>query len=249
MNEHQGVDVLAFGAHPDDVELSCGGTICLLVEQGYRVVLVDMTRGELGSRGSVEQRALEADAAATILGIETRVTLSLEDGRIEDTPANREQIIRAIRKYRPRLMIIGAPVCRHPDHCAATKLCGDAAFYAGLRRIRVTDEEGHQLEPWRPSHILHYMQALDFEPTFVVDVTSVWERRVHALQAYRSQFHNPDYESQDDEPETYISSPAFLKWIEGRARSLGYRVGAQFAEGFKVRQGPFEIKDLMEVFG
>ena len=240
------LDVLAFGAHPDDVELSAGGTVALLAKQGYRVGIVDLTRGELGSRGSVELRAKESAEAARILGVHARETLGFADGDIANTVENRWRVARTLRKYRPHIILIGAPDCRHPDHPAGAQLVAEAVFQAGL--VKITSQEfGQDQEPWRPSHILHYMQSIDFLPDFVVDVGDVWEQRTKALLAYSSQFHAPDYDASTDEPETYISNPAFLKWVEARAIALGYRIGATHGEAFKYRHGPVGVTDLMAV--
>lgn len=240
------VDVLAFGAHPDDVELCAGGTVALLVKQGYRVGIVDLTRGELGSRGSVDIRAKEAANAARILGVHARENLGFPDGDIANTVENRWRVARSIRKYRPHIVLIGAPDCRHPDHPAGAQLVADAIFQAGL--VKITSQEfGQDQEPWRPSHVLHYMQSIDFIPDFVVDVGEVWEQRTKALLAYSSQFHSSDYTPGEDEPETFISNPGFLKFIESRAVALGYRIGATHGEGFLYRHGPVGVTDLMDV--
>lgn len=240
----QNVDVLALAAHPDDVELCCGGTVCLLADQGYDVGVVDFTRGELGSRGTPELRMEEAEAAADIMGLAVRENLRLTDGEIASTRPNQLKVMRLVRRYRPHIVLINAPECRHPDHCAAAKLATDALYYGGLRKIE-TSWEGEAQEPWRPHHVLHYMQAVPFEPTLVVDVTDVWEQRIEALQAFKSQFFNPDYEPEEDEPETFISNPEFFEWVEARARTYGYKVGATYGEPFLYRHGPFGVQDLM----
>lgn len=239
------VDVLAFGAHPDDVELWCGGTVCSLTQSGYAVGIVDLTRGELGSRGSAVLRQQEAEAASRVMSIASRSNLGIPDGNIENSVENRTRVIRAIRDFRPGILLVGSPVCRHPDHAAATELVTSAAFYAGLGKIETRNAAGEQQEPYRPDHILHYMQALPFEPTFVVDVSHVWETRMDAIRAYGSQFFNPDYVAGEGEPETYVSTDAFLQWIEARARSLGYPIGASFGEGLLYRNGPVGVSDLM----
>ena len=245
------LDVLALAAHPDDVELCAGGTMCLLASQGYRTGVVDFTRGELGTRGTPELREAEAEAASDIMGLSVRENLAIPDGRIENSRENQIRVIRAVRRYRPHICLIGSLECRHPDHGAAARLSIDALFYAGLQKIETRDDLAGDVvqEPWRPHHVLHYMQAVDFEPTFVVDVTPVWDRRVEALKAYKSQFYNPEYDAGEDEPETFVSNKGFFKWVEARARSYGYRVGAEFAEPFLYRQGPFGVSDLMQVLG
>ncbi len=250
----QQLDVLALAAHPDDVELCAGGTVCLLAQQGYQVGIVDFTRGELGSRGTPEGRMEEARAAAEVIGLAARENLGLHDGEIENTKENQRRLIRLVRRYRPHLVLINAPEGRHPDHVDAAELSAKALFYSGLRMIETFDGDegggasGAAQEPWRPHHVLHYMQAIPFEPTLVVDVTEVWDRRIRALQAFRSQFFNPDYEPGEGEPDTFVSNPAFFEWIEARARTYGYKIGATYGEPFLYRHGPFGVKDLMAAF-
>jgi len=241
------LDVLALAAHPDDVELCAGGTVCRLTAAGHRVGVVDFTRGELGSRGTPEGRMEEAKRAAEILGLSARENLGLPDGDIANTKANQRAVIEVIRQYRPRVVLINSLECRHPDHGAAARLSIDAMYYAGLRMVETTGPDGHPQQPWRPAHVLHYMQAIEFDPTFVVDVSDVWDQRIEALQAFQSQFFNPDYDPGEDEPETFISNPTFFEWIEGRARTYGYKVGATFGEPLLYRHGPVGVDDLMGV--
>lgn len=242
------VDVLALAAHPDDVELCAGGTVCKLVQQGHRVAIVDFTRGELGSRGTPEGRIEESKVAAEIIGLTARENLGLPDGDIAHTQENRLAVVRVVRRYRPEIVLLNAPECRHPDHGAAAKLSTDALFYAGLRRIETFEDDGTPQEPHRPSHALHYMQSVPFEPTVVMDVSDVWNARVRALQAFRSQFFNPDYAGGADEPDTFISNPDFFRWVEAQARTYGYRVGATHGEPFLYRHGPFGTDDLVRTF-
>ena len=239
------LDGLALAAHPDDVELCAGGTMCLLADQGYRTGIVDLTRGELGTRGTPETRREEAAAAAEILGLEARENLGLPDGDIRNTKANQEALIRVVRRYRPPIVLVTAETVRHPDHGAATALAVDALFYSGLAKVETFEDDGTPQEPWRPHHVLHYLQALDVEPTFVVDVSAVWERRMEALLAFKSQFYQGD--GDDDGPQTYISNPRFLAWVEARARTYGYRIGADFGEPFVYRHGPVGVTDLVAV--
>ncbi len=243
------LDVLALAAHPDDVELCVGGTMCLLAQHGYATGVIDFTRGELGSRGTPELRAEEARRAAEILGLAARENLGLPDGDIANTKAHQHALIRHVRRYRPHVALLNAPACRHPDHCAAAKLSTDALYYAGLHKVETTGPGGAPQEPHRPHHVLHYMQAVPFEPTFVVDVTAVWDRRIEALRAFRSQFHHPDYEPARDEPETFVSNPDFFEWIEARARTYGYGIGATYGEPLLYRHGPVGVDDLMHVLG
>ena len=247
MPDYPRLDVLALAAHPDDIELCCGGTMCVLARDGYATGIVDFTRGELGSRGTPEGRMEEAAAAAEILGLAARDNLGLPDGDIQNTAENRERVVRLVRRYRPHIALVGALDVRHPDHGDATRLSIDALFYSGLRKVETFEDDGSPQEPWRPNHVLHYMQAVEFEPTFVVDVTDVWEQRMAALQAFRSQFFHPDYEAEGEEPETFISNPDFFEWVEARARTYGYRAGATFGEPLLYRHGPVGVSDLMGV--
>jgi|SRR5690554_239683 bacillithiol biosynthesis deacetylase BshB1 len=245
MNDEPVLDVLALAAHPDDVELCAGGTVCLLTRQGYRVGIVDFSQGELGSRGTPELRMQEAAAAAEVMGVSIRENLRIPDGNIENTPENRLKVIRMVRRYRPRIVLINPMECRHPDHGRAAVLSTEALFYSGLRKIETFEDDGTPQAPWRPHHVLHYMQSIPFEPTLVVDVTEVWEQRLRALRAFRSQFYDPEYEGAPDEPVTFISNPTFFKWVEGRARTYGYGIGAEFGEPFLYRHGPFGVTDLV----
>ena len=241
------LDVLALAAHPDDVELCAGGTMCLLARQGYDVGIADFTKGQLGSRGTPEQRTKEAERASKIIGLSARENLEMMDGDIRNTKANRRAVIEVVRQYRPDIVLINPPESRHPDHSDASDLATDALYYSGLQEVETTGPDGTAQEPWRPHHVLHYMQAVSFEPTMVVDVTPVWDRRIEALRAFESQFHNPDYEPDPDEPETFVSNPEFFEWVKSRARTYGYTVGATYGEPFLYRHGPFGVTDLPDV--
>ncbi len=245
MPSYPTLDVLALAAHPDDVELCCSGTVCKLVDQGYRVGVVDFTRGELGTRGTPEQRMQEAEDAAQVMGVSFRENLGIPDGDIRNNRENQRKIMRVVRGCRPHIVMINSLESRHPDHGDAAQLSIDACYYSGLEKIETADRDGEEQKPWRPNHLLQYMQAIEFDPTFVVDVSDVWEQRMNALQAFKSQFHNPEYKSETDERETFISNPGFLDWIESRARKLGYDVGVQYGEGFLYYHGPFGVDDLM----
>ena len=238
------LDVLAIAAHPDDVELSIGGTMCVLHDQGYRTGVLDLTRGELGTRGTPETRRQEAADAAAILGLAFRRNLGLPDGEIRTSKAAQRPIVEAVRATRPHIVLINAPEDRHPDHGDAARLAADALFASGLARLETTGTDGRPQAPWRPSHVLHYMNTLEFEPTFVVDVTAVWERRVAAMRAFATQF-----DAGDDGPQTFISTPAFLAFVEARARSFGYRIGATYGEPLLYRHGPIGIADLVQTLG
>ena len=262
-------DVLAFGSHPDDVELGCGGTVASLVASGYRVGIADLTRGELGSRGTPEIREQEAAEAARILGVERRINLGMPDGNIRNSRKNRLSIIAEIRATRPDILLIPAPDCRHPDHPAGARLVAEAAFQSGLLMVETFDATGAQQQPWRPPHILHYMQSIPFEPTLVVDVSDFWATRNEAVRAFASQFHTGEQDGTegtktedesgtaenlvagapqaaiDHGPETFISNPAFMDWYDARARTYGYRIGAAFGEPFLYRHGPIGTDDLV----
>lgn len=209
--------------------------------------IVDFTRGELGSRGTPAIREQEAARASEILGISARENLGLPDGNIENTDANRRLLIRSIRRYRPHVLLINAPDDRHPDHAAAARLSIEAAFYSGLRMLKTYDA-GEPQAPHRPAHVLHYMQSVPFEPTLVVDVSSTWETRVKAMEAFSTQFYNPEHD-EDGGPTTFISDPEFWNWIEARARTLGYRIGATYGEGFLYHHGPLGVTDLLATLG
>lgn len=222
------LDVLAIAAHPDDIELSCGGTLAKLVKQGKKVGIADLTQGEMGTRGSAEIRIREAEKAAEILGLSVRENLKMHDGTFSVDEANRIKLIRVIRKYRPEVLFIPHWLERHPDHERAHRLTRDAWFYAGLSRITVEEKDGTILEAFRPKRCYHFMQKYEFEPTFIVDISDVYEIRMDAIRAFESQFHNPKSRS----PETLLSKPDFMQFIETRARYYGNRIGVQFGEPF-----------------
>ncbi len=235
------LDVLALAAHPDDTELSCSGTLAVLVQQGLKVGVVDLTRGEMGTRGTPELRLMEANAAADILGLAVRDNLGLPDCRLENSEIHREAIITTVRMYRPDIVFINSPDDRHPDHGNAARLCIDALFYSGLTKIETQNPDGSQQEPWRPYHILHFMQDRSFEPDVIFDITDSIDLKDRAILAFGSQFNvvNPG-----DEPETYISSSAFFENLRARARHLGHQIGVKYGEGFKYVGGPIPLKNL-----
>ncbi|MBN2732396.1 MAG: bacillithiol biosynthesis deacetylase BshB1 [Balneolaceae bacterium] len=239
------LDVLAIAAHPDDTELCCGGTLAKLVQQGKKVGVIDLTRGEMGSRGTPEQRLEEAKAAAKIIGLSARENLGLPDTQLENIPENRQKIIADIRHYRPHICLVGAPNDRHPDHGNATKLALDAIFYSGLIKIETDDDNGNSQEPWRPSHILHYMQDRPFEPDIVFDISETFETKKKAIRAFETQF---DVDNPDGEPETYISGKRFFKGIEARARHYGHLIGATYGEPFKYYNGPIPMRSFDGLF-
>lgn len=222
------LDVLAIGVHPDDVELGCSGTLIKEVKRGKKAGVIDLTQGELGTRGTIETRFQEAEEAAKIMGVSVRENLKMRDGFFQNDEANQLQLIQAIRKYQPEIIIGNILEDRHPDHGRAGQLIYDACFLSGLKQVKTNDEEGREQEKWRPKQLLHYLQDRFYEPDVIIDITEVWEQRLQSIKAYKTQFHNPG----SNEDETYISSPEFLESIIARARLLGKRIGVQFAEGF-----------------
>jgi bacillithiol biosynthesis deacetylase BshB1 len=231
------VDVLAIAAHPDDVELTCGGTLVRLKARGRRFGIVDLTRGELGTRGSNEIRRREAERAAEILGADFREALDFGDGRVAGTREQELVLIDLIRREKPRLVITSYPEDRHPDHARAGRLVTDAAFYAGLRKIE-TNHPAH-----RPQHTIYFSTNFVQEPDFVVDVTEAMETRRAAIRSFESQFHRPD----SVEPQTMLSQTSFLDAMEGRARHYGFLIGVEFGEGFSTRRPP-KIDDVVAAF-
>lgn len=223
------LDILAFGVHPDDVELGCSGTLLAAIAEGKKVGIVDLTRGELGTRGSADIRSKEAAAAAGILGITVRDNLGLADGFFQHDEASQRKVIEAIRRYRPDIILANALDDRHPDHGRSAKLVADAAFLAGLRKIEIPGSDG-LLEAWKPSYVFHYIQDRFIEPDFVVDITAYMDTKIRSVLAYGTQFYQPNPES--DEPQTYISTPQFMETVKARALMLGKRIGVGYGEGF-----------------
>ncbi|MBB5395555.1 bacillithiol biosynthesis deacetylase BshB1 [Mucilaginibacter sp. AK015] len=227
------LDILVLPVHPDDAELGCAGTILKHVQLGHKVGIADLTRGELGTRGTAEIRDKEAARAAEILGLTIRENLELPDGFFENTKQYQLKIIEAIRRYQPEIIITNAYHDRHPDHGRANELVEASAFLSGLRRIE-TFHRGELQEPWRPAQVLHFIQDRYIKPDIIVDVTEFWEKKIESIYAYGSQFHNPEWN--EDEPQTYISSPDFIEQIQGRGREFGKSINAKYGEGFTSRK-------------
>lgn len=225
------LDLLVFAAHPDDAELACSGTILKAVADGKKVGIVDLTRGELGTRGTAEIRDAEAAASAQILGLSVRENLNLKDGFFKNDEEHQLKVIAAIRKYQPEIVLCNAIDDRHPDHGKAAALVNDAIFLSGLPKI-TTLLEGKAQQAWRPRLQLHYIQDRYIKPDVLVDITPFWEQKVASILAFKSQFYDP----QSGEPETYISSPEFLKGVEARAREFGKSTHTTYAEGFTSRK-------------
>jgi len=222
------LDVLAIGAHPDDVELGCSGILIKEIKRGKKVGIIDLTQGEMGTRGTIETRCNEASEAAKIIGVHVRENLKLRDGFFLNDETNQFKLIKSIRQYQPEIVIGNVLEDRHPDHGRAGNLIYDACFLSGLSKIETKNDDGSLQEKWRPKYLFHYLQDRFYEPDLIVDITEVWEQRLESIKAYKTQFHNTD----SQEPQTYISSPEFLEAIIARARLLGKRIGVQFAEGF-----------------
>ena len=221
------LDILAFGAHPDDIELGCGATIAKEVSLGKKVGIVDLTQGELGTRGSAELRMIEASNAAKILGVSVRENLGFADGFFTNDKKHQLEIIKMIRKYQPDIVLCNAIDDRHIDHGKGSKLVSDACFLSGLVKIE-TELEGKQQEKWRPKHVYHYIQWKNIAPDFVIDVTGFIHKKQAAVLAYSSQFYDPN----SKEPESPITSKTFIESINYRSRDLGRLIGVEYAEGF-----------------
>lgn len=224
------LDILAVAVHPDDVELCCSGTLMMEKAEGKKVGVVDLTRGELGTRGTPELREAEAAKAAIIMQLDVRENLGMADGFFKNDETHQRLLIRAIRKYRPEIVLASALADRHPDHGRAGHLIEDACFLSGLRKIETVDNDGTSQNFWRPKYVFHFIQDRFYPPSFVYDITPVFERKVESIRAYSSQFYSASYDK--DEPQTYISTPEFLNSIIGRHQMFGKMIGVAYAEGF-----------------
>jgi N-acetylglucosamine malate deacetylase 1 len=225
------LDILAFAVHPDDAELSCSGTLLVEKLAGKKTGLIDLTRGELGTRGSAEIRKVEAAAAAKILQLDIRENLGFADGFFINDEVHQRQVIAAIRKYRPEIILCNAPEDRHPDHGRSAQLVEDAAFLSGLMKIETTDN-GKIQEAWRPKYVFNYIQDRYLQPDFVIDISSVMEQKIESIKAFGTQFYNPEL----NEPQTYISSPDFLDSVIYRSKMMGKMIGVQYGEGYISRK-------------
>lgn len=221
------VDILAFGAHPDDVELGCGGTLSKLISEGKTVAVVDLTQGELGTRGTNFTRAEEAAEGAKIMGVSARENLKMRDGFLLNTEEHQMQIVKMIRKYQPEIVFANSIDDRHPDHAKASKLVSDACFLSGLIKIE-TDLDNENQTAWRPKQVFHYIQWKHITPDFVIDISDFMDKKIEACLAYKTQFYDPT----SKEPMTPISSKDFLESLTYRAQDLGRLSGVSFAEGF-----------------
>jgi bacillithiol biosynthesis deacetylase BshB1 len=227
------LDILAFAAHPDDVELAASGTVAAHLAQGYTVGIVDLTRGELGTRGNAEIRAQESALASAVLGIQVRENLGMRDGFFTVDETHSLKVIEAIRAYQPDIVLCNAITDRHIDHGRGAKLVAEACFLAGLRKIE-TERHGVKQDAWRPRAIYHYIQDYYSKPDIIVDITPYFETKMKSIQAYSSQFYSPG----THEPETPISGKDFLDFIEARAREFGRLIGVKYGEGFNTPRPP-----------
>lgn len=224
------LDILAIGVHPDDVELGCSGTLINEIKRGKTAGIVDLTQGELGTRGTVETRYQESANAARIIGVAVRENLKMRDGFFRNDEAHQLQVIETIRKYQPEIVIGNILSDRHPDHGRAGHLLSDACFLSGLAKIETKDKNGQVQQKWRPKYYLQYMQDWYHEPDLLIDISDVFEQRMKAIESYTTQFHTSA--SDNSGPQTYISTPDFLDSVIARARMLGKRIGVKYAEGF-----------------
>ncbi len=230
------LDILVLAAHPDDAELACSGTIMAHIAMGKKVGVVDLTRGELGTRGTPEIRAEEAAAGAKIMGLAVRENLGLPDGFFQNDEKSLLAIIKAIRTYQPEIVLANAVYDRHPDHTMGGAVATRACFLAGLRKI----ETGQ--EAWRPKNVYHYIQDRLLQPDFVMDITPYWERKLESIKAYKTQFFDP----KSNEPVTYISTPEFIRYVEARAIEFGHAIGVKYGEGF-TREKQLGVTNLFDL--
>jgi N-acetylglucosamine malate deacetylase 1 len=232
------LDILAFGAHPDDVELAASGTILKHIAFGRKIGIIDLTLGQLGSRGSVALRKEEAADASKILKLAVRENLGMEDGFFENDQSHQMKVVRMIRKYQPEIVLANATEDRHPDHSKGSKLVSDSCFLSGLVALKTNEEEKEQIA-WRPKAIYHYIQDRYQKPDFVIDVSPYWQERMKSVMAYSSQFYNGKNEGN----QTPISSKEFLNFLEARAREFGRQINCEFGEGYTVER-TLEMKEL-----
>ena len=235
------LDILAIGVHPDDVELGCSGTLINEIKRGKKVGIVDLTQGELSTRGNVETRYAESAKAAMIIGVQVRENLKMRDGFFRNDEEHQMKLIQAIRKYQPGIIIGNILHDRHPGHGRAGHLIATACFLSGLSKIETEDENGNTQQRWKPAYVLHYMQDWYHEPDLLIDITDVFDQRMEAIKAYTTQFYNP--QSGDDGPQTYISTADILESVIARTKVLGKKIGVKYAEGF-ITEKKIGIKNL-----
>lgn len=232
-------DILAFGVHPDDIELSASGTLLRHIDAGYSVALCDLTQGELGSRGNAQLRLQEAEKARELMGAIARVNLGMQDGFFQISPENTLAIVEVIRRFRPSIVLANAVSDRHPDHGRAAKMVADACFYAGLLKIETKNQSGTVQEPWRPKSVFHYIQDRNLTADFVVDISAFIEKKMACVQCFSSQFYQPGQEG----PETPISGKSFIEFLYAKNKAYGRDIGVAYAEAFTVVRTP-GVNDL-----
>lgn len=237
----QKVDILAVGAHPDDVELSCSGTLLKHIDQGYSVALIDLTQGELGTRGSAPLRLQEAQASRKTMGAVARENLGLKDGFFHEDEASMIELVQRIRHYRPTIVFANALGDRHPDHARGASFTARACFLSGLIKVE-TERDGQRQDPWRPDAIYHYIQDQQREPDVVCDITDHFEKKMACIMCFSSQFYDPESE----EPESPISGKDFMDYISAKARIFGRYINAELAEGFEVTR-PIGSEDFLKL--
>ena len=235
------MDILAISAHPDDIELSCSGTLIAHKSLGYTTGILDLTEGEMSTRGTPEIRQKESVEASQIMGISIRENLGLSDAKFDLSFENQARVIKVLRKYRPEIILANAPYDRHPDHVRASQLIEEAVFKSGLVKIE-TEDNGESQLPWRPQKVYHYIQSVSLEPDFICNISAHMEQKMAAIRVFKSQFFDP----KSNEPDTYISNPDFLKLIEARSREWGHRIGVSYGEGFVQRQS-LGVKSLFDL--
>ena len=236
------LDILVFAVHPDDAELGCAGTIMAQVALGYKVGILDLTRGELGTRGTPEIRLAEAEAAGKIMGLATRQNAGMRDGFFKNDEQHQLQLISYIRRFQPDVVLANAPEDRHPDHGRAAALQVDACFLAGLRMIETYETDGTLQAAWRPKKLFHYIQDRYLKPDFVMDISAHWAQKLEAIRAFKSQFFDPN----SSEPNSYISSPEFMDFLSARAQEMGHTIGVKYGEGF-IKNQQLAVRNLLEI--
>lgn len=230
--------ILAIGAHPDDVELGCTGTLINHIRKGQTAGILDLTQGDLGSRGTIESRYAEAQTSAQVIGLSMRENLKMQDGFFTNDKEHLLKIIAVLREYQPDIILANALADRHPDHGRAGRLIADACFFSGLRKIE-TSSNGNPQQPWRPKKVFHYIQDRFTEPDLIVDISDSFDQKMEAIKCFKTQFFNDN----SGDPETYISNPGFMDKIMNRASQLGHRIGVTYGEGFHLETS-LGVKDL-----
>jgi len=235
------LDLLVFAAHPDDAELACSGTIAAHIAYGHSCGIIDLTKGEMGTRGTPALRMEEASKSSEILGLQVRENLNFADIKFNNDWDHQLEVIKKIRQYQPQIVLANAVRDRHPDHGKAADLLREAFFMAGLSKLK-TVLNGEEQEAFRPAHLYHYIQNDYIEPSFIVDISEFWEKKKSSIMAFKSQFYDPD----NKEPDTFISSDKFIEFIEARSKELGHRIGVRYGEGFTMSTTP-GIKDVFSL--